>query len=73
MNIGLSLMNSSTADRFPNIIFITKKKNIPTLREKQFETSISEKCSPFTFSANVFSVDRYSDRLSLFIPQSQRL
>lgn len=34
MNIGLSLINSSTADRFPNIMFITRKKKTPTLQKK---------------------------------------
>ena len=37
MNIGLSLMNNSTADKFPKIMFITKKKNAPTLRVKIIE------------------------------------
>lgn len=27
-------MNSSTADKFPNIMFITKKKNKPTLQKE---------------------------------------
>lgn len=34
MNIGLSLINNSTADRFPNIMFITRKKNTPTLQQE---------------------------------------
>ena len=32
MNIGLSLINSSTADKLPNIMFITMKKKAPTLK-----------------------------------------
>ena len=47
MKMGLSLMNNSTADRFPNIWFITKKKNTPTLQKKnKNKLSLSCKC-PF--------------------------
>ena len=37
MNVGLSLMNNSTADKFPKTVFITKKKNTPTLKVKKEE------------------------------------
>lgn len=36
----LSLMNNSTADRFPNIWFITKKKNTPTLQKKKKKNKV---------------------------------
>ena len=32
-NMALSLINSSTAERFPNTMFMTMKKNTPTLQE----------------------------------------
>ena len=32
--MALSLINSSTAERFPNTMFMTMKKNTPTLQER---------------------------------------